>query len=171
MSKRYGRTKKRKHLELIKKLETEHDFSQHSLEVLGTRLERILNSYNRVVRNIIRSVNNSSLLPPDENPVRYLQPHYHIPIKKMIELNFDFITDASISTANLETVILDMVDVLVKYDGFKRRAHLIIRTGKAGYHYYISPEAINSEDFDYLLEHIYKTCKYELPKLFRDGKL
>lgn len=143
MSKRYGRTQKRKHRERIADLERLHWLDRKAISNLDQNREKWVSKYGELVREIKKWWEYSVLLDPkiEEVDMRELPPFYEMdgmPAEMMA--TYATGTDPT-QEYEIHIQTLEALKVAAYYDLGDRTTHVRLSVGDKQVGYYIDPKA------------------------------
>jgi hypothetical protein len=154
MSKRYGRSQKRKHREKIARISEAYDRELGLLRYTSRRLDDIERKYKDVCEEIRRIVPNSSLLEPEEIlKDGQLPPYFRVPKReKLMAIPLESL--GPMEAAEYHAITLELIGIAAEYDEFHNRQHIKIQSRFGSAAYYMTRQAIIDNDINWLAKEV-----------------
>lgn len=144
MSKRYGRTQKRKHREKITQLEHARSMDAD----LAGELQQMIDKYKYLYTEIVRAIegwckNHTTIQPKEVVVDQIFHGKFNMALYPHMDLA-DFTDMNSVATIEIHQVMMHIIEIIGRKDIFSKTIHVLVRGPREqNYQYAISEKSFN----------------------------
>lgn len=163
MSKRYGRTQKRKHREEIARLNKSVQIRQAQIWHISKKKDQIENKYADLTKRIQMAFRNSSFIEPETINMEYHNPNIRLFDRSNLPPCVEQIDNSlKITGFRFHQTILEKIDVLARTAPVRDAKHIFVTTPHGEIGYYISRKAVEMMHHQELSHYILKQIMHIL---------